>query len=127
MAGQIYIVHYGTRNPRLTPINNAEYAAKVAAGLKRIAAMLEDPATEFLTAREFAAGQANNTWLHVSMVTEPETIPPDPGDITDPTTVDLQPRSQFNCHVMIKHVTDEDELADGLTSISPGGRELDSG
>lgn len=114
--GQIYIVHYGTRDIAITPVNTAEYAAKTAAGLRRIADMLVDPETEFLTARDFKGGETNNTWLHVSMVTEPEAEAPDPGNLEDPHTVDLQPRSQFNVHIMVKHVTDEDELADGLTA-----------
>ena len=113
---QFYIVHYGTRDTKITPINNAEYAAKTAAGLRRIADMLEDPATEFLTAKDFAAGKPNNTWLHVSMVTEAETIVEEPEDIINNPAPDVQPQSQFNVHVMIKHVADEDELADGLTA-----------
>jgi len=115
-VGQIYIVHYGTRDTALTPINNAVYAAKVAAGLRRIADMLEDPETEFLTARDFKETDTDNTWLHVSMVTESGEVPPDPGDLENPRTRDIQPRSQFNVHLMIKHVTDENELAEGLTT-----------
>lgn len=119
--GQIYIVHYGTRDTSVTPVNNAEYAAKIAAGLQRMVDMLLDPTTEFLTAKDFKDGEPNNTWVHVCLVTEPAVIPPDPGDIENPTTVDIQPRSQFNVHFMMKHVADEDELADGLTASAIGG------
>lgn len=114
---QVYIVYYGTRDTKVTPINNVEYAAKTAAGLRRIADMLEDPDTEFLTAQEFASGQINNTWLHVSMVTESGEVPPEPDDPINPkNTVDITPVSQFNVHIMMKHTTDENELAEGLTS-----------
>lgn len=123
--GQIYIVHYGTRDTALTPVNNTVYAAKVAAGLRRIADMLVNRDTEFLTARDFKEDDTDNTWLHVSMVTESGEVPPDPGDLENPTTVDISPRSQFNVHLMIKHITDEDELADGLTASGLG--DLDRG
>ena len=113
---QIYIVNYGTRDTKVIPINNEEYAAKIAAGLRRIADMLVSQDVEFLTAGEFISGEPNNTWLHVSMVTEPAVMVEEPEDITDPITVDVQPRSQFNVHVMIKHVADEKELAGGLTA-----------
>lgn len=115
---QICLYIYGTRNPKVTPVNTIEYAAKTAVGLRRIADMLTDPTTEFLVAQDFPSGQLNNTHLSISMVTEPETIIPEPEDFTDLNGLpDLQPRSQFNVHVMIKHVTDEDELADGLTAV----------
>jgi hypothetical protein len=84
--------------------------------------MLDDPDTEFLAARDFVAGQANNTHLSIAMVTEPEVIPPEPVDLEELAQYpDVQPRSQFHVHLMIKHVTDESELADGLTAV--GGLE----
>lgn len=115
MAIQVHIVHYGTRDAAVIPVNNTAYAAKIAAGLERLANALKDPDTEFVAARDFVDGTEDNTWVHVSMATEP-TVVTSPDD-----SVDIIPRAQFNSHFLIKCVTDEDELADGLDTLTVRG------
>lgn len=102
MAARIYIIYYGARDP--SRVNTREYADKIATGLRRIADSLSDPATEFLTKEDFPNGEPDNTWMNFSLVTE------------NTNQVSLTPELQFNVHLLIKHITDEDEFGDGITA-----------
>lgn len=115
MAATIYIVHYGTRDTKVTPVNTTEYAAKIAAGLQRLATALTDPETVFGNTKDFSRDAPDNTWVHISMVTEP-VVPLDRDEETDLT--DYIPRAQFNVHFFVKYLVDEDELADGIDTLS---------
>ncbi len=107
MAKEIYIKYYGeTRDD----VNTAEYAAKVASGLRRLADTIEDPTNTFVTEREFAAAAENNTQIHLSMVTEPSIK-----GTEDNMTVQILPRAQFNIHVLMKHVVSEEDFAGDLS------------
>lgn len=115
MATRIYILNYGARDTRVVSVNNKEYAAKIAAGLQRLATVLSDPDTEFVPASEFRPADDDNTWIHISLVTEP-TLPADRDEETDQTTYPA--RAQFNAHFYMKYITDEDELADGADELT---------
>ena len=111
MALQIHMVNYGELNPKTTNLNTAEYAAKVAAGLRRIADGLVDEETVFLRAADFPRGEEDNTWVHFSLVTEPAVTVTEINLKAAP----IPPRAQFNVHFYMKAVVNETEFAGGLT------------
>lgn len=111
MALQVYIRHYGTRDIKTTPVNNAIYAKKIAEGLRRIADGLDDAETVFLDREDFSEGAADTTRVHFFMVTDSTEIAVPPDDVGNPATIDITPQAQFNVHMLMKHITDEEEFA----------------
>lgn len=104
MAGQICFINYGGQDSKEI-LNTPDYARRLSEGLGRIAKMLVDPATVFLPIREFKPGDPNNTWVHLSLLT----------DAVDSTSIASSP-TQFNVHLLIKYITDSTDFAGGLTT-----------
>ena len=117
---RVSIIHFGKSK---VDVNNSKYATKIASGLQKILDTISNPSTEFVSPGEFTSGEPDNTWLHISLVTEGTTIIREPEDLREPV-VDVVPQSQFNVHIMVKSVVDEDDFGKGFEDLTAGNSKL---